>query len=76
MIAYLKDGRKHDLHFDNILITKNMNIKIIDFERSMSAPIDFELDIFFRMIDMPWKFTSESTEKFIKPEDYINIKNI
>lgn len=39
----------NDLHFDNIFY-KDGKIKIIDFERSMYAPRDFELDIFYRMI--------------------------
>lgn len=64
----------NDLHFDNILVTDNMNIKIIDFERSLSAPKDFELDILLRMVDMPWKYASEQTEKYVDLKDYTNIK--
>ena len=62
----------NDLHFDNIFIN-NGKIKIIDFERSMYAPIDFELDILYRMIRKPWKFASEETEKYTNKEDYLNI---
>ena len=64
----------NDLHFDNILINDDLKIKIIDFERSLSAPKDFELDIILRMADMPWKYASEETEKYVKIEDYNNIK--
>ncbi len=63
----------NDLHFDNIFYN-NGKIKLIDFERSMFAPGDFELDIFFRMVRKPWKFASEETEKYIDSNDYTNIK--
>ena len=53
----------NDLHFDNIFY-KDGKIKIIDFERSMYAPKDFELDILYRMIRKPWKFASEETEQY------------
>ena len=62
----------NDLHFDNIFVD-NGRIKIIDFERSMYAPRDFELDILYRMIRKPWKFASEETEKYTKSSDYANI---
>ena len=62
----------NDLHFDNIFID-NGTIKIIDFERSMYAPKDFELDIVYRMIRKPWKFASEENEKYTKLSDYENI---
>lgn len=63
----------NDLHFDNIFYN-NRDIKIIDFERSMFAPKDFELDIFFRMARKPWKFASEETEQYTDSSDYTNIK--
>lgn len=62
----------NDLHFDNIFYNDG-KIKLIDFERSMYAPRDFELDILYRMIRKPWKFASEETEKYTKLEDYENI---
>lgn len=62
----------NDLHFDNIIVN-NGKIKIIDFERSMYAPKDFELDIIYRMIRKPWKFASEETEKYTNKSDYSNI---
>ena len=52
---------------------KDGNIKLIDFERSIYAPKEFELDILYRMIRKPWKFASEDNEKYTKLEDYINI---
>lgn len=62
----------NDLHFDNIFID-NGKIKIIDFERSMYAPMDFELDILYRMIRKPWKFASEETEQYTEASQYLNI---
>ncbi len=62
----------NDLHFDNIFY-KDGRIKLIDFERSLYASKDFELDIIYRMIRKPWKFASEETEKYTKLEDYSNI---
>lgn len=46
---------------------------MIDFERSVYAPRDFELDILYRMIRKPWKFASEETERYTKLGDYKNI---
>lgn len=63
----------NDLHFDNIFY-HNGKIKLIDFERSMYAPRDFELDIFYRMVRKPWKFASEETEQYTDSSDYSNIK--
>jgi len=62
----------NDLHFDNIFVN-NGKIKVIDFERSMYAPKDFELHILYYMIRQPWKHANEECEKFTKVEDYKNI---
>ena len=62
----------NDLHFDNVFYD-NGKIKLIDFERSIYAPRDFELDILYRMIRKPWKFASEENEQYTKLEDYEKI---
>lgn len=62
----------NDLHFDNIFFNDG-KIKLIDFERSMYAPRDFELDIIYRMIRKPWKFASDETEQYTNSSDYLNI---
>ena len=62
----------NDLHFDNIFYN-NGKIKLIDFERSLYAPKEFELDILYRMIRKPWKFASEENEQYTKASDYENI---
>ncbi len=63
----------NDLHFDNIFY-KDGKITLIDFERSIYAPKDFELGILFRMIRKPWKFASEGTEQYTNSSDYTSIK--
>ena len=62
----------NDLHFDNVFLCGG-GIKIIDFERSLYAPKDYELDILRRMARKPRKFASEENEKLVKPGDYKNI---
>ena len=62
----------NDIHFDNIIYNGEV-IKIIDFERSLYAPFDYEFGLFFRMVKTPWKFASEETEKYVKQEDYESI---
>jgi len=62
----------NDLHFDNILVN-NGKIKVIDFERSLYAPKDFELHIIYYMIRQPWKHANEECEKYTKVGDYENI---
>lgn len=64
-----------DIHFDNVLFDENNNLKLIDFETAIFAPIDYELDIFLRMCINPLKYSSEEIEEFVKVEDYINIPN-
>ena len=63
----------NDLHFDNIFYN-NERITLIDFERSIYAPKDFELGILFRMVKKPWKFASEENEQYTDSSDYTNIK--
>ena len=63
-----------DIHFDNILLCSDGQVKIIDFETSLYAPIDYELDIFLRMCRNPLKYASEEIEPLVKIEDYKNIE--
>lgn len=63
-----------DIHFDNLIYTDAGEIKIIDFETSIFAPIDYELDIFIRMCNNPLKYASEETEPLVKVQDYENIE--
>lgn len=63
----------NDLHFDNILITEDNEIKLIDFNDSMIAPFDYDLRIFYMCVDRPWKWANTEMDPYQKPEDYINI---
>lgn len=62
----------NDLHFDNVLLVDG-KMRVIDFERSIYAPKDYELGIIYRMIRRPRKFASEKVEKYVKPDQYSNI---
>lgn len=59
-----------DAHFDNLLIRNKKLVGIIDFERTESASIDFQLDIIKRMVEYPKKYMSKEFEKFAKKKDY------
>lgn len=65
----------NELHFDNILYY-NGDIKIIDFERSIYAPVDKELDVFLRMCNNPKQYASKEVESFIHNEDFMEIKQL
>lgn len=62
----------NDLHFDNI-IYNNGFIKIIDFNDSMEAPIDYEFRQLYMCITKPWKWADIQMDPLQKPEDYKNI---
>lgn len=62
-----------DAHFDNILISKNRIVGLLDFERTEYGSIDFVLDIIKRMMDYPKKYMSEEFEKFAKKKDYAKL---
>ena len=53
----------------------NDTIKIIDFERAMYAPKDYELHIINYMVQQPWKHANEECEQYTKKDDYKNIFN-
>ena len=75
---YFVDNRfallHNDLHFDNI-IYNNGGLKIIDFNDSMSAPIDFEFRLLYMCQYKPWKWANVDMDPYQKPEDYKNIWN-
>ena len=58
-----------DIHFDNIFY-KDGKLKIIDFESSRFNPICKELEIIYHMAEMPWKYASEESERFVRAQDY------
>ena len=60
----------NDLHFDNILIDNNKNIKLIDFNDSIIAPFDFDLRLLYMSVETPWKWANIEMDPYQKPEDY------
>ncbi len=62
-----------DAHFDNILVTGDQIVGILDFERTELASIDFVLDIIQRMSDYPRKYMSAEMEQYAKKEDYARL---
>ena len=62
----------NDAHFDNF-IYDNGKLYLIDFDRVVVGPIDYEMLIFKTMCDNPSKFASEEDEDNIKEEDYKEI---
>lgn len=62
----------NDLHFDNILYD-NENLKIIDFNDSKIAPIDYDFRILYMCQYAPWKWANTEMDPYQKCDDYINI---
>lgn len=62
----------NDAHFDNF-IYDNGNVSMIDFDRVIYAPIDYEMLIFKTMCDNPRKFASEEDEANVFDEDFVQI---
>ena len=60
----------NDLHFDNILIDNNKNIKLIDFNDSIIAPFDYDLRLLYMSVETPWKWANIEMDPYQKPEDY------
>lgn len=64
-----------DLHFDNFIYDGN-NLKIIDFEYSMSAPIDYDFRIFSLYENYPYLHESGYTDMKTVESDYQDLMNI
>ena len=62
----------NDAHFDNF-IYDNGNVSMIDFDRVIYAPIDYEMLIFKTMCDNPSKFASEEDEANVFGEDFVQV---
>ena len=62
----------NDAHFDNF-IYDNGNVSMIDFDRVIYAPIDYEMLIFKTMCDNPSKFASEEDEANVFDEDFVQV---
>ncbi len=60
----------NDLHFDNILIDSDKEIKLIDFNDAMVAPFDYDFRILYMCMERPWKWANSEMDPYQKPEDY------
>lgn len=58
-----------DLHFDNFMYD-NGKLSLLDFERYMVAPIDYDFRIFIRYSETPWLWASEKTDMLTVESDY------
>lgn len=65
----------NDLHFDNFLYN-NGKLKLIDFERYIVAPIDYDFKIFYRYNKEPWKWASMKTDMLTVEDDYQDLMNL
>lgn len=77
--TYFKDNKfgliHGDLHFDNF-IYDGTNLKIIDFEYSMSAPIDYDFRIFSLYENYPYLHAGINTDMKTVESDYQDLMNI
>jgi len=58
-----------DLHFDNLIYHQD-KIYIIDFERVMIAPIDYDFTILDQCSYQPWKWANEEDDMLTIEDDY------
>lgn len=58
-----------DLHFDNFMFD-GTNLHLLDFERCMIAPIDYDFRIFSVSRFVPWLWASGKTDMITVPSDY------
>ena len=58
-----------DLHFDNFMFD-GTNLHLLDFERCMVAPIDYDFRIFSVSRFVPWLWASGKTDMITVPSDY------
>ena len=63
-----------DLHFDNFIYDNN-TLKLIDFEYSMSAPIDYDFRIFTLYDSYPYLHASGNTDMKTTELDYQDFMN-
>ena len=62
-----------DLHFDNILVSEGQIVGRLDFERVMTASLDYQMVLVKRMVRNPKKYASENAEKFVDVKGYAKL---
>ena len=62
-----------DLNFDNLLITDNGELYLIDFEMFEIAPLDFLLDVWQRMMIHPFIYANEDDHECTTATDYTSL---
>ena len=63
----------NDLHFDNLLVTDDGRVVLLDFEMLEVAPKDLVLDVWQRMLIHPFTYANEDDHPHTHPEDYRNL---
>ncbi len=61
-----------DLHFDNFILDGE-NLYLLDFERCMTAPIDYDFKIFSMYDKKPYLWASGETDMLTVEEDYKDV---
>lgn len=73
----LDDKRMHlvyaDLHFDNLIITENGKLYLLDYEMLEAGPCDLVLDVWQRMLIHPFIYANEADHAQTVPRDYQHI---
>ena len=64
-----------DLHFDNFMYD-GTNLHLLDFERCMVAPIDYDFRIFSKYNSQPYLWASAKTDMLTVESDYQDLMSI
>ena len=64
-----------DLHFDNFMFD-GTNLHLLDFERCMVAPIDYEFRIFSKYDTQPYLWASAKTDMLAVESDYQDLMSM
>lgn len=62
-----------DLHFDNLILTAEGHLFLLDYEMLQIAPRDYVLDVLQRMTIHPFTYANEEDHEKTHPRDYANL---